>query len=145
MADQGLAGKLVVSGRWAQYALGVMGARKPGDSGVEVAFDGRFRTCYPQESRLEVDSLQGLLAEYARSKGADAIVRGLRAPSDFEYELQMAQMNRYLLNQIETIFLAPDQQFSFLSSTLVREVAALGGDVSGFVSPFILTKISEKS
>ena len=92
--------------------------------------------CIGLDSKLTVDLADEL--------GAKAIIRGLRAVSDFEYEFQMAQMNRQLLDDIETVFLAPDQQFSFLSSTLVREVATLGGDVSGFVSPLVLERISEK-
>ena len=104
---------------------------------IQELFDG--------QERVSAILFDGLLVDLAKELETLVIVRGLRAVSDLEYEFQMAQMNRYLLNQIETIFLAPDQQFSFLSSTLVREVAALGGDVSGFVSPFVLTKISEKS
>ena len=82
--------------------------------------------------------------DLAKKLKTRVIIRGLRAVSDFEYDFQMAQMNRQLLDDIETVFLAPDQQFSFLSSTLVREVATLGGDVSGFVSPLVLERISEK-
>ncbi len=93
---------------------------------------------------MEIILFDGLLVDLAKELKTTVIIRGLRAVSDFEYEFQMAQMNRQLLDDIETVFLAPDQQFSFLSSTLVREVATLGGDVSGFVSPLVLERISEK-
>ncbi|MCB9787756.1 MAG: pantetheine-phosphate adenylyltransferase [Deltaproteobacteria bacterium] len=89
--------------------------------------------CFPGEPRLEVESLDGLLAGYAASRGAVALVKGLRAPSDFEYELQMAQMNHHLTPELETVFLAADAVGSYVSSSLVKEVAALGGDVTGLV------------
>jgi pantetheine-phosphate adenylyltransferase len=82
-----------------------------------------------------------LLVNFARSEGAKLVVRGLRAVSDFEYELQMAQMNRELGPELETVFLAPDVEFSFLSSSLVREISKLGGDVSKFVSPPVLARL----
>jgi pantetheine-phosphate adenylyltransferase len=72
------------------------------------------------------------------------VIRGLRAVSDFEYELQMAQMNRELWSGLETVFLAPEVDFSFLSSSLVREVAGLGGDVERFVSPAVLARLNRK-
>ena len=84
---------------------------------------------------VEVDRFDGLLADYARRRGAVAIVRGLRAISDFEYELQMAMMNRRLNEEMETVFLMPSEAYSFLSSRLVREVAMLGGSVDGLVPP----------
>lgn len=84
---------------------------------------------------VEVDSFDGLLIDYARRVGASLILRGLRAVSDFEYELQMAMMNRRLSPDIETMFLMPSEAYSYLSSRLVREVARLGGDVSGLVPP----------
>lgn len=96
------------------------------------------------EDRIEVRSFEGLLVDFARQEGAGLVVRGLRAVSDFEYELQMAQMNQELRPEIETIFLVPEVRHSFISSSLVREVAALGGDVSAFVSPAVLTQIGEK-
>ena len=94
--------------------------------------------------RVQVILFDGLLVDLAKELQTPGIIRGLRAVSDFEYEFQMAQMNRQLESEIETIFLAPDQQYSFLSSTLVREVATLGGDVSDFVSPLVLKKMSER-
>jgi pantetheine-phosphate adenylyltransferase len=96
------------------------------------------------EKRIEARSFEGLLVDFARSLGANLVVRGLRAVSDFEYEFQMAQMNQELWPEIETIFLVPEARYSFISSSLVREVAALGGDVSAFVSPAVLSRIQEK-
>jgi len=96
------------------------------------------------EERIEVRSFEGLLVNFAKSLGANLVVRGLRAVSDFEYELQMAQMNQELWPEIETIFLVPEARYSFISSSLVREVATLGGDVSAFVSPAALARIQEK-
>jgi pantetheine-phosphate adenylyltransferase len=89
-------------------------------------------------------AFQGLLVDFARQEGATLIVRGLRAVSDFEYELQMAQMNQELWPDVETIFLVPEVNNSFISSSLVREVAALGGDVSSFVSPSVLDQMRKK-
>lgn len=91
------------------------------------------RSCFSAETRLEVASLDGLLAQYAVQRGAVALIRGLRGPSDFEYELQMAQMNRHLADGLETVFLAAEAKGSYVSSSLVREVAQLGGDVTGLV------------
>ncbi len=82
---------------------------------------------------VEVDCFDGLLVDYARRIGADVILRGLRAVSDFEYELQMAMMNRRLAPQLETVFLMPSDVYSYVSSRLVREVARLGGRVDGLV------------
>lgn len=86
---------------------------------------------------VEVDSFDGLLMDYAREKGAQMVIRGLRAMSDFEYEFQMALMNRKMAPEIEEVFLTGDQRYIFLSSSLVREVASLGGDVSEFVAPSV--------
>lgn len=85
--------------------------------------------------RVKVCSFTGLTVNFASSCGANAILRGLRAVSDFEYEFQLASMNRNLSPEIETIFLTPSEQFAFVSSSLVREIAAMGGDVSHFVDP----------
>jgi len=94
--------------------------------------------------RVEVDSFQGLLVDYIKSKKAIAIVRGLRAMTDFEYELQMALMNRKLNNNIETVFLMPNEKYTYLSSNVVREIARLGGDVSQFVPDVVLKALKEK-
>jgi len=86
---------------------------------------------------VEVAGFQGLLKDFAREKQARVIVRGLRAVSDFEYEFQMAGMNRYLLPEVETMFLTPSDQYQFISGSIVREIALLGGDVSKFVFPSV--------
>jgi pantetheine-phosphate adenylyltransferase len=87
---------------------------------------------------VEVVGFAGLLMDFLREHNARIILRGLRAVSDFEYEFQMAGMNRKLYPDVETIFLTPGEQYMFVSATMVREIAALGGDVSHFVSPVIL-------
>jgi len=86
---------------------------------------------------VSVDSFDGLLMDYVRRKGARVVIRGIRAMSDFEYEFQMALMNRKLCDEIETVFLMPHEKYSYLSSRLVREIALLGGDVSAFVTPMV--------
>ena len=86
---------------------------------------------------VEIMGFGTLLAEFVREIGAGVILRGLRAVSDFEYEFQLASMNRHLIPEAETLFLTPSEAHSFISSTLVREVARLGGDVSGFVHPAV--------
>jgi pantetheine-phosphate adenylyltransferase len=88
-------------------------------------------------SGVEVDTFQGLLADYALAKGAGVILRGIRAISDYEYELQMAHMNRRLQPGLETIFLPASESFSFISSRLVKEVISLGGSISGLVPPLV--------
>jgi pantetheine-phosphate adenylyltransferase len=92
---------------------------------------------------VEVDSFSGLLVDYARSKGAGTIVKGLRAVTDFDYELQMAQMNRHLA-EVETVFVPTSAKWSYLSSSLVKEVARYGGDVSGLVPDHVLRRLKEK-
>ncbi len=99
---------------------------------------------FADEDRIECRTFEGLLVNFAREIGADVVVRGLRAVSDFEYEFQMAQMNRELHPSMEFIFLTPDAHLSFLSASLVREVASLGGDVSPFVSPPVLRRLQER-
>ncbi len=86
-----------------------------------------------QHSNVEVRGFDTLLAHFVRDVGAGVLLRGLRAVSDFEYEFQLASMNRHLIPEVETLFLTPAEQYSFISSSLVREIARLGGDVSGFV------------
>ena len=86
-------------------------------------------------SNVEVRGFDGLLAHFVREVGAGVLLRGLRAVSDFEYEFQMASMNRRLIPEVETLFMTPAEKYSFISSTLVREIARLDGDVSGFVPP----------
>jgi pantetheine-phosphate adenylyltransferase len=96
------------------------------------------------ESRIRVEAFAGLTVDFARRIGARAILRGLRAVSDFEFEFQMALMNKHLAPDIEMLFMAPDSTYSFLSSSLVREVARLGGDVEAFVSPVVARRLSER-
>lgn len=93
---------------------------------------------------VEVSGFSGLLKDFVRSHDAKIIIRGLRAVSDFEYEFQMAGMNRYLLPDVETIFLTPSDQYQFISGTIVREIAVLGGDVSKFVFPSVEKWLSER-
>jgi pantetheine-phosphate adenylyltransferase len=99
---------------------------------------------FAEEDRIVAMSFSGLLVDFARQQDAHLVVRGLRAVSDFEYELQMAQMNQELWPEIETIFLVPEVNNSFISSSLVREVAALGGDVSSFVAGSVLERLHQK-
>jgi pantetheine-phosphate adenylyltransferase len=96
------------------------------------------------EPRVKVEPFEGLTVEFARSRGASVILRGLRAVSDFEYEFQMALMNKHLAPEIEILFMAPDSTYSFLSSSLVREVARLGGDVEAFVAPPVAERLASR-
>jgi len=93
---------------------------------------------------VEVTGYTGLTVDYAREHGLRVIVRGLRAVSDFEYEFQLANMNRHLTDEVETVFLTPTEKYTFISSSLVREVATLGGDVSEFVSPEVRLALLER-
>ncbi len=93
---------------------------------------------------VQVEGFDGLLIDYVRARGAHMLVRGLRAVSDFEYEFQLAAMNRALQPEIETLFMMPGEQYTFVSSTLVKEVAALGGDVSAFVHPRVAAALLER-
>jgi len=93
---------------------------------------------------VSIDSFDGLLVDYMHRKGARVVIRGLRALSDFEYEFQMALMNRKLNEEIETVFLMPHEQYSYLSSRLVKEIALLGGDVSQFVRPMVARMLKEQ-
>ncbi len=117
---------------------------------VAVAVSKKKDPCFPVEERValvekatahlgnvEVRSFSGLTVEFAREVGARAILRGLRAVSDFEYEFQMASMNRNLNPEVESLFLTPAEEFAFVSSSLVREIARMGGDVSHFVDPAV--------
>ena len=93
---------------------------------------------------VEVCGFEGLLIDVANQKQAKVIIRGLRAVSDFEHEFQLAGMNRRMRPEIETLFLTPAEQFTYISSSLVREIAALGGDVSEFVAPCVMTALKAK-
>ncbi len=93
---------------------------------------------------VEVKTFRGLLRDFVVDEGARVVVRGLRAVSDFEYEFQMAGMNRQLMPDVETVFLTPSDQYQFVSGTFVREIATLGGDVSKFVSASVLKRLQDR-
>lgn len=93
---------------------------------------------------VEVHGFEQLLVDFAREQGAGVIVRGLRAVSDFEHEFQLAGMNRRLAPDIETLYLMPAEQYAYISSSLVREIASLGGDISSFVHPGVMTALRER-
>ena len=96
------------------------------------------REVFREYPNVDVESFEGLLVDYAHRREASVILRGLRAVSDFEYEFQMAGMNRKLYPDVETLFLTPAEQYMFISATMVREIASLGGDVSAFVNPAVI-------
>jgi len=102
------------------------------------------REVFAGYTNVEVDTFDGLLVEYARRKGASVIVRGLRAISDFEYEMQMALMNRHLNPDVETVFMMPAEPYTYVSSRLVKEVVALGGSVHGLVPEIVEARLREK-
>lgn len=103
-----------------------------------------LREVTADEPRIKVQAFSGLTVEFARRIGARTILRGLRAVSDFELEFQMALMNKHLAPEIEMLFMAPDSTYSFLSSSLVREVARLGADVDAFVSPSVARRLAQR-
>ncbi len=103
-----------------------------------------IREAVKQYKNVEVDSFDGLLVQYARTKKASAIVRGLRAISDFEFETQMALMNRKLDSEVETVFLMPNEKYTYLNSSIVREIARLHGDVAEFVPPVVRLSLERK-
>lgn len=96
------------------------------------------------EPNIKVAGFDGLLMQFVQDQGAQIVIRGLRAASDFEYEFQLAGMNRKLYPKLETLFLTPSEEYMFVSSSLVREVAKLGGDVNQFVSPYVAAAIKKK-
>jgi pantetheine-phosphate adenylyltransferase len=109
------------------------------DERVEMA-----RGVFADLPNVQITGYQGLTVDVAQQFGDAVILRGLRAVSDFEFEFQLANMGRHLAPGIETMFLTPKEQFTFISSTLVREIAALGGDVSEFVHPLVVTAFARK-
>jgi pantetheine-phosphate adenylyltransferase len=124
---------------------------------VAIAASPKKAPLFPLEERVElahevlrdlpevsVTGYQGLTVDFARQNGFKAIIRGLRAVSDFEYEFQLATMNRHLTEGVETIFLTPSEQHTFISSSLVREIAEFGGDVSPFVHPLVAERLKAK-
>jgi len=103
-----------------------------------------IRDAVGDDPRVEVDSFDALLVEYVRRRGIHTVLRGLRAVSDFEYEFQIANMNRHLLPDLETVFVMTGEDYFFVSARLVREVATFGGDVSAFVPPNVLAALKVK-
>jgi pantetheine-phosphate adenylyltransferase len=103
-----------------------------------------LRAAVGTEPRISVETFEGLLADFAKQAGASVVVRGLRAVSDFEYEFQMALMNRQLHPSLETVFLVPAVDLTYLSSSLVREVARYGGDVSALVHPVVAKALARR-
>jgi pantetheine-phosphate adenylyltransferase len=103
-----------------------------------------LRTCMQDFGGVEVDAFDGLLVDYAARRGAQAILRGLRALSDFEYEFQMALMNRRLDREIQTVFLMTGMRWIYTSSSIIKEAAQFGGDVQGMVPPMVLARLKEK-
>lgn len=124
---------------------------------VAVAVAHHKKTLFSLEERMEmarealsdcpqvqVEAFEGLVTTFATVHGGKAMVRGLRSGTDFDYEFQLAGMNRALVPELETVFLTPSSQYQFISSTLVREIATLGGDVAQFVSPTVLQRLLPK-
>ena len=95
-------------------------------------------------TNVQVTSFSGLLADFVRGQGTNLVLRGLRAVSDFEYEFQLAGMNRRLYPELETVFLTPSEQYMFISASMVREIARLGGDVKAFVPPVVAERLARK-
>jgi pantetheine-phosphate adenylyltransferase len=121
-------------------------AANPGKS---PAFDLQQRVSLARQvlaplDNVEIVSFDSLLVEFARSIGVEVILRGLRAVSDFEYEFQLAGMNRRLAPDLETLFLTPAEQYAYISSSLVREIAALGGDIGDFVHPAVQAALNRR-
>jgi pantetheine-phosphate adenylyltransferase len=102
------------------------------------------REVFSEYSNITVDTFDGLLVDYARRRRASAIIRGIRAVSDYEYEFQMALMNRHLEPSLETVFMMPAEQYTYLSSRLIKEVFSLGGTVTGLVPPAVETWMRRK-
>ncbi|MDD2913942.1 MAG: pantetheine-phosphate adenylyltransferase [Gallionella sp.] len=110
------------------------------DDRVEMA-----REVFAAYNNVRVEGFNSLLMSFVQAQGARVVLRGLRAVSDFEYEFQLAGMNRNLYPEMETLFLTPAEQYTFISATMVREVARFGGDVSKFVSPSVAARLQQKS
>jgi pantetheine-phosphate adenylyltransferase len=110
------------------------------DERVEMA-----REVFADFANVRVEGFSGLLMNFVQAQGARVVLRGLRAVSDFEYEFQLAGMNRNLYPEMETLFLTPAEQYTFISATMVREVARFGGDVGKFVSPSVAARLQQRS
>lgn len=103
-----------------------------------------IKRIFKGNTQVDVVGFNGLLAHFAREKKALAVLRGIRAVSDFEFEFQLANMNRHLDPNLESIFLTPSEKYSYISSSLVREVASLGGDITAFVDPIVQSALEDK-
>jgi len=103
-----------------------------------------IKEVFKDNKHVQVETFKGLLVDYAQMKKATVLVRGLRAVSDFEYEFQMALMNRHLAPGLETVFMMPDEKYTFVSSRLIKEVFMLGGEVAGLVPPLVEEKLRAK-
>ena len=122
----------------------VLGVAESPSKGPAMPLEHRVslaREATAHHPNVEVRGFNSLLAHFVREVGAGVLLRGLRAVSDFEYEFQLASMNRHLIPEVETLFLTPAEQYGFISSSLVREIARLGGDVSGFVPPAVASAL----
>lgn len=122
-------------------------AADPGSKEPMFSIDERVelaRAALGDNDNVEVRRYGGLTVDFARENDLSVIIRGLRAVADFEYEFQLATMNRHLTEEVETVFLTPTDRYTFISSTLVREIATLGGDISEFVSPTVKKALMEK-
>ncbi len=106
---------------------------------------GMAREVFADFANVRVEGFSGLLMNFVQAQGARVVLRGLRAVSDFEYEFQLAGMNRNLYPEMETLFLTPAEQYTFISATMVREVARFGGDVGKFVSPSVAARLQQRS
>ena len=102
------------------------------------------RSAMKDVPNIRVSGYEGLTVDFARENNLEVIIRGLRAISDFEYEFQLANMNRHLTDEVETVFLTPTETYTYVSSSLVREICALGGDISDFVSPAVRDALLER-
>ncbi len=125
----------------------VVGVAESSSKGTGFSLEERIelaRLALGNIPHVEVRGFNTLLANFVGEMGAGVLLRGLRAVSDFEYEFQLASMNRHLIPNVETLFLTPAEQYSFISSSLVREIARLGGDVSGFVHPAVHEALRRK-
>jgi len=109
------------------------------DERVEIACE-----VFADFENVRVEGFSGLLMNFVQAHDARVVLRGLRAVSDFEYEFQLAGMNRNLYPEVETLFLTPAEQYTFISASMVREVARFGGDVSKFVTPYVIRKLQQK-
>jgi len=124
-----------------RVVVGVADSESKGPSFTTADRVDMAREALRSYGNVEVVAFSSLLMEFVQAQGARAILRGLRAVSDFEYEFQMAGMNRILYPEVETLFLTPSEQYMFISATIVREIARFGGDVSAFVSPAVLARL----